>query len=731
MCWLLMRKLKLASVASLVSLLLLSCAEPTPPVAPTAANAVTPAAAAPAGPRRDNPLLVASPLLDQAPPFDKIKDEDYEPAIEEGMKQQLAEVALIADDKSPPTFENTLVALEKTGVLLTRATKIFFNITTSNTNDTLQAVQGRVAPKLASHQDAIFLNAKLWARVKAVYAAAPSANLDPESKRLVDRYHLAFVRAGAELNDADKVKLRALNEEESSLSAKFQDRVLKERADSSIVVGDKAELDGLTEAEIAAASEAAKAKKLEGKWIIALQNTTGQPALGSLKNRALRERIFKASIQRGLRGNDNDVKTIITREAAIREQRAKLLGYPNAAAYILADQMAKVPAAVDKMLGDLAPAAVANAKAEIAAMQAVIDKEKGGFKLAAWDWDFYAEKVRKAKYDLDEAQIKPYFELDRVIKDGVFFAAEKLYGVTFKQRTDIPVYHPDVRVWEVFDADGKSVALFYGDYFARDSKQGGAWCDGFVDQTTLMGTKPVIINNTNFVKPAPGQPALLSFDDVTTLFHEFGHAVHAMLSNVKYPLLVAGAVPRDFVEFPSQFNENWALDSTVFANYAKHNKTGEPIPAALVTKIKNARSFNQGFGTTEYIAAALLDMQWHEVGSSVAPNEVESFEKAALERTHVAMPEVFPRYRSGYFSHIWQGGYAAGYYAYLWSEVLADDGYEWFKEHGGLKRENGEQYKKWILKTGATDDAMKLYVGFRGREPKVDPLLARRGLKKH
>jgi peptidyl-dipeptidase Dcp len=708
-------------------LLVVSCAEPAapPPVAPPPPPVATAAPLA-----RVNPLLAPSPLVFQAPPFDRIHDDDYEPAIEEGMKQQLAEVARIADDASPPTFANTLAAMEKTGALLTRATKIFFNLGQSNTNDTLQKAQARLAPKLAAHSDAIFLNAKLFARIKAVYDARAKLGLDPESMHLVERYHLNFVRAGAELGEADKTKLRALNEEESSLTTEFQEKLLKDTNDSAVVVDSKAELDGMSDADVAGAAEAAKARKLDGKWVIALQNTTTQPALVTLKSRALRERIYKASIQRGNRGNANDLKKVITRLAAIREQRGKLLGYPNAAAYILGDQMAKTPAAVDKLLGDLAPAAVSNAKAELAKLQAVVDKQKGGFKVAPWDWAFYSEQVRKAQYDLDEAQIKPYFELDRVLKDGIFFAAEKLYGVTFKQRTDLPPYQPDVRVFEVFDEKGKSIALFYCDYFARDSKQGGAWDDSFVDQATLVGTSSVIINVTNFVKPPAGQPALLTFDDVTTMFHEFGHALHGLLSNVNYPLFTSGNTPRDFVEFPSQFNENWALDPVVFANYAKHYKTGAPMPADLAAKIKKSRTFNQGYLTTEYMAASMLDMQWHEVGGSVSPDGVDAFEQAALKRSHVDIPEVPPRYKSTYFSHIWQGGYQAGYYAYLWSEVLADDAYQWFKEHGGLKRENGQHYSDWILARGANDDPMKLYLGFRGHEPGIQALLDRRGLGK-
>ena len=676
-----------------------------------------------------NPLLSRSTLQYQAPPFDRIRDTDYAPAIEEGMRQQLVEIRQIDENPEPPTFANTIEAMERSGELLTRATKIFSNITQSNTNDVLQKVKAEEAPKLAAHQDAIYLDPKLYARVKAVYAAAARepSKLDAEAKYLVERYRLSFVRAGAELSDADKTKLQAMNQDEAKLSTEFAEKLLAERNASAVVVTDRAELAGLPETEVAAAAELAKERGLAGQWVIALQNTTQQPALASLSNRALRERIAKASNSRGSHGGANDTRDIVARLAQLRAQKAKLLGFPNWAAYVLDDQMAKRPATAEKLMTDLVPAAVAKAHDEAARMQKMIDAEKGGFALEAADWQYYASKVARAEYDVDEAKVRPYFELDRVVRDGIFFAAGKLYGITFKERKDLPVYQPDVRVWEVFDPDGKSLAIYYGDYYARANKSGGAWCDSFVDQTRLIGTKPVIVNVTNFTKPAPGQPALLSSTDVVTLFHEFGHALHGMFQNVNYPTL--GSTPRDWVEFPSQFNEHWALEPAVLANYAKHHETGKPMPAELAAKIRRARTFNQGFATTEYLASALLDMAWHELSADAPLQDPIAFEAAALDRFHIAVPTVPPRYHTTYFSHIWDGGYSAGYYAYLWSEVLDDDAYYWFKEHGGMTRANGQRYRDMILSRGGTAEAASLYRAFRGRVPKVEPLIEERGLR--
>jgi len=678
---------------------------------------------------RSNPLYTASPLPFHAPPFDKIKDTDYQPAIEEGMKRQLAEIHLIANASAPPTLANTIEALEKSGALLTRASKIFFNLTQSNTNDAFQKIEAEESPKLAAHQDAIFMNPKLYARVKALYDGRASSGLDAESQYLIERYYRFFVRAGAQLNDADQATLRALNQEESTLTTKFREHVLADTDASAIVVDTKEELAGLPDSDIAAAADRAKERKLPGKYVLTLQNTTQQPALTYLQNRAVRERLFNASIQRGNHGGPNDTKAIVTRLAQLRATKAKLLGFPTYAAYSLDDQMAKTPEIAVKLMSGMVPASTAKANAEAAKIQKVIDAENGGFKLGPQDWEIYAEKVRKAEYDLDEAQVRPYFELNNVLQNGVFYAANQLYGLTFKERHDIPVYQPDVRVFEVFDADGKSMALYYGDYFARPNKSGGAWMDSFVDQSGLIGTKPVVFNVTNFTKPAKGQPALLTFDNVTTIFHEFGHALHGMLSNVKYPTLAGTNVPRDFVEFPSQFNEHWSLDPKVFANYAKHYQTGKPMPQSLVDRIKKSRTFNQGYATVEYLAAALLDMAWHTQAPGAEQVDVNVFEPEALKRFNIAMSEVPPRYHTTYFSHIWGGGYAAGYYAYLWSELIDDDAYYWFKEHGGMTRANGKRFRDMILSRGGTQDEAAMYRAFRGRDPIVEPLLIERGLK--
>jgi peptidyl-dipeptidase Dcp len=676
-----------------------------------------------------NPFASASPLLYQAPPFDKIHNEDYEPALEEGMRVQIAEVAKVAADSSAATFDNTIVALEKTGLLLTRANNAFQAITQANTNDTLQRLQSTIAPKLAAHFDAIHMNAALFARVKTLYDKRATLGLDSVQAFLVGRYYKDFVRAGALLSETDKSALRALNEEESKLSADFQNRLLAGTKAGGLVISNKSELAGLSDAEVAAAADAAKARKLDGKWVLPLQNTTQQPYQASLTDRSVRERLFRASTTRTEHEDSNDTRALILRLAQLRAERAKLLGFPNIAAYILDDQMAKTPDHAIKLLTDMVPAITGKANDEAKAMQALVDRDKGGLKLEPWDWQFVSEQVRKAQYALDESQLRPYFELDRVLHDGVFFAANQLYGLTFKERKDIPVYHPDVRVFEVFDADGKSMALWYCDYFKRDNKIGGAWENSFVDGAGLLGTKPVIYNVANFEKPGAGQPALLAFDDVTTMFHEFGHALHAMLTRVEYPRLTGTNVPTDFVEFPSQFNEHWALYPSVLANYAKHYQTGKPMPAELVAKLKKAKTFNQGFATGELVQAMLLDMAWHTLPPGPKQADVDSFETAALDRYHVNMPLIPPRYRSAYFAHIWSGGYNANYYAYMWSEVLDDDAYAWFEEHGGLTRANGQRFREMILSRGGTDDVAVLYRAFRGRDPQVGPLLEQRGLK--
>jgi len=721
------RRLLLTLVASVAAT---SCAAETPPPVPPPAAPLpaAPTVATPPTPSPPmNPFLEASPLLYQAPPFDHVRDDDYEPAIDAGMAQQLAQVAAIANQPDPPTFDNTIVAMERTGAMLTRAAKAFFAMTGANTNDALQKVEQSVAPRLAAHQDAIYLDPKLYARVKALYDHRDG--LDAESKYLTERYHRDFVRAGAELADADKTQLRDLNKEESSLSTEFSQRLLAANKAGAVVVDQERELRGLSSGDLGAAAEAAKGRKLDGKWVLTLQNTTQQPAQVSLQDRAIRERLFHASSERAEHGDANDTRAAVRRLAELRARKAKLLGYPTWAAYVLEDQMAETPANAIKLMTDMAPAAVAKARGEAARMQALIDHQRGTFKVAPWDWQFYSEQVRKADFALDDAEIKPYLELDRVLRDGVFFAANKLYGLTFQERHDLPVYQPDVRVFEVFDADGKSFALFYADYFKRDNKNGGAWMDTFVDQSGLLGAHPVVFNVCNFTKPAPGQPALLSFSDVTTMFHEFGHALHGLSSNVKYPTLSSTKVPRDFVEFPSQFNEHWASEPTVFASYAKHYQTGAAMPSELVKKIDRARKHDQGYALTEYLAAALLDMAWHTVPDGSPVPDVDAFEAGALRRFHVDFALVPPRYRSSYFAHIFGGGYSAGYYAYLWSEVLAHDAFRWFVENGGMTRQNGARFREMILSRGHTEEMAPMYRAFRGRDPSVDPLLEHRGLK--
>ena len=675
-----------------------------------------------------NPLLTESTLPFQAPPFNRIKDSDFQPAIEQGMRESMSEVTKIADQTAPPTFDNTIVALERSGQLLGRVQRIFGGLTQSNTNPVLQKVRREEAPKLAAHGDAINLNPKLFARIKNIYDHRKNSGLNAEQQYLVERYYTRFVRAGANLSDADKVKLRALNQEESKLRNAFSSKLLDANKAGALVLDNSSELAGMSTGDVAAAAQAAKERGMSGKWVLPLQNTTQQPAQASLSNRNVREQLFNASILRAEHSDSNDTRATIARIAQIRAERAQILGYPDYAAYVLDDQMAKTPAAALKLLTGLVPAATAKARGEAADMQKLIDAQKGGFKLAAWDWQYYAEQVRKASYELDETQLKPYFELNRVLKDGVFFAANKLYGITFTERKDIPVYQVDVRVFEVRDANGKPLALFYYDPFKRDNKAGGAWTSSFVGQSGLMNTKAVMYNVENFTKPAPGQPALLTFGEVTTMFHEFGHALHGMFSNVEYPSIAGTSVPRDFVEFPSQFNEHWALEPAVFANYAKNYKTGAPMPQELVQKIRRARTFNQGFETTEYLAASLLDLAWHTIPPGEPLKNVDAFEKQSLEHFKVDMPTVPPRYRSSYFAHIWSNGYAAGYYAYLWSEVLDDDAYAWFTEHGGMTRANGQRFRDMILSRGHTEDVGAMYRAFRGRDPRIQPLLEQRGL---
>jgi peptidyl-dipeptidase Dcp len=674
-----------------------------------------------------NPFYAASTLPFGAPPFDKIKDADYQPAIEAGMAHELAEIGKIADDPAAPTFENTLVAMERGGRLLARAWAAFNGVNQANTNPVLQKAKTALAPQMAAHLDAIRLNKKLFERIAAIYAKRTALKLDAESLRLLEWQYTEFVHSGANLSDSDKEQLKTLNKELSSLSDAFSKKLLEATKAGGYATEDKSALAGLGDAQLAAAAQAAKGRDVSG-YVIPLQNTTQQPALASLSVRATRAAIFGNSWNRAEHGDANDTRDIVSRIAQLRAQRARLLGFASHAAWKLEDQMAKTPEAALQFMDALVPVATAKAAREAKDIQDVIDTQKAGFTLQAWDWDFYADQVRKAKYDLNDAEIKPYFEINNVLENGVFFAANQLYGITFKERKDIPVYEPDVRVFEVSDVDGKPLALFYCDYFKRDNKQGGAWMSEFVGQSTLLGTLPVIYNVANLPKPAPGEAALISFDDVTTMFHEFGHALHGMFSKTRYPTLSGTSTARDFVEFPSQFNEHWAIYPTVFNHFAKHHQTGVPMPDTLVAKIKKAKNFAEGYSLTETLAAAELDMQWHVLTADAPLQDPDAFEKQALAKVHMDLPAVPPRYRSSYFSHIWASGYSAGYYAYLWTQMLDDDAYQWFDDHGGLSRANGDRFRRMILSRGNTEDLAAMYVAWRGKAPSIDAMMKYREL---
>ncbi len=677
---------------------------------------------------KPNPLMTPSTLPYQAPPFDKITDADYVPAIQAALREHENEIAAIAGNRAHPDFENTIVALEKSGLALTRVVQIFENITQSNTDPALDAAKEKIDPLLQAHSDSIHLNRHLFVRVKKVYDARAQLKLDAKSNYLVEQTYKEFVHAGAALAPADQAQLQTLNQQITRLQTSFQQKLLAATAGGAVVVDNAADLAGMSKEAVDAAAAAGNARGHAGKYVLPLRNTTQQPALTKLTDRALRARILAASEQRGDGPGPNDVRDLVAQLAKLRAEKAKLMGFPSFAAFALDDQMAKTPEAALKLMDSLVPGATAKARGEAADMQKLIDAQHGGFTLAASDWNFYSEQVRKQKYDLDESQTRPYFELDRVLHDGVFFAANKLYGVTFKERHDIPVYNADVRTFEVFDADGSPIALFYADYYARPNKQGGAWCDEFVEPSGLLNLKPVVVNVSSFTKPAAGQPALISFDDVTTMFHEFGHALHAIFSNQHFPSQNGFHVPRDVVEFPSQFNEHWALDPTVFANYARHYQTGAAMPAEMVEKIKRAKTFNQGYALTEYLAAALLDMEWHSLPADAPLQAPDVFEAAALKKHAIDLAAVPPRYKTTYFAHIWAGGYASGYYAYLWGEVLDDDAYAWFTENGGLTRANGQRFRDMLLAPGHTADPMELYRAFRGHDPDTAPLLRQRGL---
>ena len=675
-----------------------------------------------------NPFSSASKLPYQAPPFNKIKDADYQPALEAGIKEQLQEIEQIANNPAPATFENTLVAMEKSGKLLTRVNNVLSLLSGANTNPVLQQLQEDIAPKLAANQDLIYLNTKLFKRIETIYNKRNNLKLDAESKRLVEYTYRAFVLAGAKLSDADKTKMKKLNEEDATLSAKYTNQLLNAAKAGAVLITNAAELTGLSQSDMDAFAQNAKTNGHEGHWLIPLQNTTQQPVLQSLSVRATRQKIYEASWGRAERNDSNDTRSIIIRLAKIRAEKAALMGFKSYAEWKLKDQMAQTPEAVTKFFAQLVPSVTAKARAEAADIQALIDKQGGSFELEPWDWNFYGEQVRKEKYNVDENEIKPYFEINKVLENGIFFAANKLYGITFKERHDIPVYADDVRVFEVFDQDKKPMALFYTDFYKRDNKSGGAWMSNLVGQSFLLGTKPVIYNVCNFTKPAPGQPALISFDDVSTMFHEFGHGLHGLFANQKYPTLSGTNVARDYVEFPSQFNEHWATEPSVIKHYAVHYKTGKLIPQNLLDKIKNAGSFNTGYRLTEAIAAASVDMVWHKLTTTRNVEDATIFERDALQNAGLDLKQVPPRYHSPYFLHIWSNGYAAGYYAYQWTKMLEEDAYSWFEENGGMTRANGDRFRKMILSKGNTEDYNTMFKAFRGHLPEIKSMQKAMGL---
>jgi peptidyl-dipeptidase Dcp len=709
-----------------------------------AAAIITTAVAAPAATSvagttamADNPFAHASTLPLEMPPFDRIRDSDYLPAFAAGMAKHLREIAVIAADPQPATFENTIVALERSGQLLTRVQLTFSNVNDCNTNPRIEQINTEMAPRLSAHRDAIHLNAALWARIDRLYRERERLKLDPESLQLLMRYHAIFVRAGARLQPPQQARLRELNQQLASLTTRFRQNVLQATQDGAVAVDSVAELAGLSAEQVGGAAAAAAARGQQSKWLITLQNTTNQPVLANLSNRALRERIYRASIGRATFGG-TDNTAVIAQIVKLRAERAALLGYDSHAAYQLEDESAGTPSAARDLIGQVAPAALARARAEAADIQKLIDMQAAAagtaaFALQPWDWLYYSDQVRKARYDFDQASVGPYFELEHVLRDGVFYAAHELYGLTFQERHDLPVYNPDVRVFEVFDADGRPLALFLADYFARDNKHGGAWESTYVNQSGLLHHKTVVANHLNIVKPQPGQPVLLTFDEVSTMFHEFGHALHDMLSDVRYPLLAGTQLPNDFVEYPSQFNEMWAREPAVVAHYARHFQNGELMPRALLDRVIAAQKFNEGYATTEYLEAALLDLAWHQITVAAAPAaaQVLAFEQTALKASGLDYPPVPPRYHSPFFSHIFSpadNDYSAGYYAYLWSEVLARDTGQWFHAHGGLTRANGEYLRSHVLSRGRTDEPQALFRAFYGGPPEIGPVLEYRGL---
>jgi peptidyl-dipeptidase Dcp len=688
------------------------------------------AAKQPATISADNPFAAPSSLPFQTPAFDKIGIDDYLPTFLAGMQQQIDEMKAIASQADAPTFENTIVPMERSGALLTRVSSVFDNLASADKNEALQNIETELAPLRAAHSDNLLLNRPLFQRVEKLWETKDSLGLTEEQAELLKQRYESFVRAGAKLSDEQQGRIRSINEQLSKLETKFDENLLAISKERAVVVDTAEELDGMSAAEITAAAEAAKERGLEGKYLLQISNTTRVPILVSLNNRSLRQRVWEASANRGL-GRDGgiDNRPLILEIAQLRAERAEALGYESHAAYKLQNQMAKTPDAARKMLTDLVPGVIERVQQEAGDLEAMIKECGESHELAPWDWEYYAEKVRKARFEVDEAAVRPYFELDSVLKNGVFFTMNKLYGITFHERHDLPVYHPDVRVFDVLDKDGSQIGLFYADYFKRDTKRGGAWMSSFVDQSELLHQKPVIVNCLNIPRPADGEPALISFDNVTTLFHEMGHALHGLFSNCTYPTVAGTSTPRDFVEFPSTFEEDWAIQPEILANYARHYQTGEPIPKDLLDKVIKANKFNKGFDTLEYLSAALLDLEWHTLTSEQIPADVELFEAESLKKLGIDVPAVPPRYRTAYFAHIWGGGYSAAYYAYLWSEVLAADAFAHMIAHGGCTQENGDSFRQEILSRGSSRDPMKSYKAFRGSEPTVDALLIRRGLK--
>lgn len=678
----------------------------------------------------ENPLFTLSLLPYEAPCFGTLEEVHYRPAFDEATRIKRAEITAIANNPDAATFNNTYLALEQSGVMLSRVSNIFYAMTAADTNDQLDQLEAEFSSELAELNDEIHLNERLFARLDKVYQQRQQLALDKESLRLVEVVWQRFSLSGATLAETDKAQVKALNKEAAQLTSQFNQRLHAANKAAALVVDDVLQLDGFTASEIAAAAQAAQERGLKDKWLIPLLNFTQQPALQSLTHRDTREKLFSAGWYRTQRQDACDTQAIVARLVTLRAEQAKLLGFESYAAWKIADQMAKTPAAALQFMRDIVPAATARATREQQDIQQLMDKQNCQYPLAVWDWQFFAQQVRMEKYRLDEGQIKPYFELNNVLHRGVFWAASQLFGLRFVERVDIPVYHPDVRVWEIFDADGQGIALFYGDFFARSSKSGGAWMGNFVSQSRLHNTSPVIYNVCNYLKPVIGEPALLSWDDVVTLFHEFGHTLHGLFASQHFPTLSGTNTPRDFVEFPSQINEHWARQPEVFAHYARHYQSDEPMPDELREQLFRSAQFNKGYDMTELLSAALLDLRWHSLAADAVVEDIVALEEQILAQEQIGLKEVPPRYRSSYFAHIFAGGYAAGYYAYIWTQMLADDGYQWFLEQGGLTRENGQRFRDAILSRGNSEDLEWLYQNWRGHAPLREPMLKNRGLVK-